>query len=382
MSTVVVGCDANGVHDSQVQSTIAKALEKQGHKVEKLPVKSTAFADYDWGNIGNPKGKIGVYIIAAGTNSITDAYDNKNGFKYCYFVIRGDLSVPPHNRKGFETAKIGGDADCRGNCAKAVGKTFPEMNEMFKDHCHMVFGTTADEMATELVKAMGGEVSDSKSDSKSSSGSSIKEALKQALKKWDGEAEVKLRGDTVYINRIPDPSTAKLVISEYDNIIYDSVTVTDINPGVVNTLIMNYKGYELKLTDDDLIARFGEIKKTIKPSSDIKKLSDAQSYFRREWNKIRRDDGRQVELKVPGDSKWYVGRWAQVHLPSFNINDYMYITKVSHDEDGTNNWTTNLTLVDYPPSLSTDDSEDSSSKKKSSSKSDSDSSSSESGDSS
>jgi hypothetical protein len=29
----------------------------------------------------------------------------------------------------------------------------------------------------------------------------------------------------------------------------------------------------------------------------------------------------------------------------------MYITKTSHEEDGTGNWLTGLTLVDYPPSF-------------------------------
>ena len=38
-----------------------------------------------------------------------------------------------------------------------------------------------------------------------------------------------------------------------------------------------------------------------------------------------------------------------VYLPSFNLNGYMYLTKVSHDDDG--KWKTNLTLEDYPPDL-------------------------------
>ena len=40
-------------------------------------------------------------------------------------------------------------------------------------------------------------------------------------------------------------------------------------------------------------------------------------------------------------------------MPSFFIDDYMYIIRTSHDEDGTNNWLTSLTLVDYPPSFGT-----------------------------
>ena len=35
------------------------------------------------------------------------------------------------------------------------------------------------------------------------------------------------------------------------------------------------------------------------------------------------------------------------------IDDYMYISRASADEDGSSNWLTGLTLVDYPPSFGT-----------------------------
>ena len=65
MATVVVGCDSNNSNDSKVQNTIVKALEKQNHTVEKLTIGPGYYANYDWHKNGkNPKGKIGVYIIA------------------------------------------------------------------------------------------------------------------------------------------------------------------------------------------------------------------------------------------------------------------------------------------------------------------------------
>lgn len=360
LSYVVVGCDVNQGNDSTVQNTVAKALEKQGHTVEKLAIKPGPFGVYDWGEQGkNPRGKIGVYIIADGIYSIADRYNNPGGFKYVYFIIRGDLEDRPRmkTRKDFETRPIGADPDCKGICEKLRGKTFVEMNKIVKKKCTILFGRNAQEMADELIKAMGGETSDSSSKKKndSSTGSTIKEALKKAVKKWDGEVEIRLVGDTVHVNRIPDPNSTSLVLNENDNIIYDSITVTDVAPDTVNTLTLTYKGYELKLTDQSLINRFGEISKTIKAPSTIKSLKDAKNYLNREWNKIRRADGRQVELKVQGDPKWTTGKWVHVFLPSFFINDYMYITKTSSDEDGTGNWAINLCLVDYPPSFSTEE---------------------------
>ena len=290
MATVVVGCDINNSRDHEVQNTVCKALEKAGHKVEKLSIEPNAFATYDWGERGrNPRGKIGVYIIADGIYSIADRYNNSGGFKYAYFIIRGDLGRPRmKTRKDFETRPIGSDPDCTGICAKIQGKSFPEINKIVKKKCWIVFGRNGDEMASELIKAMGGDTSTSSSSSsksKESTGSTIKEALKKAVSKWDGEVEINLRGDTVYVNKIKDPSSTKLVINEYDNIIYDSISATDVIPTTVNTLILNYKSYELKLTDDVLVKRFGAVKQVIKSPNTVKSLDDAKTYLNREWNK-------------------------------------------------------------------------------------------------
>ena len=80
----------------------------------------------------------------------------------------------------------------------------------------------------------------------------------------------------------------------------------------------------------------------------IDNYDDALKFALNEWHKIRRDDGRQVECKVVGDISWYQGEWSKVLLPSFDINEYMYITRVSHSNGG-GEWEANITLVDYPP---------------------------------
>lgn len=353
MSTVILGCDKNGSGDSKWQNTIAKALEKQGHSVHKLDIVSYAFADYSYNS--KAKGKIGVYIMADSLVSVADLAFGSTHFKYGYFVIRGDLGRSKmDSRSDFEKNPIGRDSDCTSVCDKIAGKTYPQMNEICKKKCHIVFGTTPQEGADELIKAMGGKTSSkSNSSNSSSTGSSIKESLKKAVSGWDGDVEVRVVEDTVYVNKIKDPTKTKLVINEFENVQYDSVTVTDINPQTTNKLTMNYKGYELTLQDDLLIKRFGENAETIEVDKFVKNYNDAVAFLQRAWNKIRRDDGRQVELKVNGDSKWKTGVWARVYLPSFYIDDYMYITRMSADEDGTSNWSTGLTLVDYPPSFGT-----------------------------
>ncbi|WP_458454191.1 hypothetical protein [Methanobrevibacter sp.] len=350
MTTVVLGCDRNNGNDSKVQNTVAKALEKQGYNVEKLSIAPGPFADYDYGNGGkNPKGKIGVYIIADGIFSIADHYNNSGGFKYCYFVIRGDLGRSRmDSRRDFEKNPIGSDADCTGICAQLSGKTFPQMNEICKKKCHIVFGTTAEEMASELIQAMGGKVNSSSS-SKSDSASSCKEALTDVLYNWDGEVECYIRDDTVHIRKIPSPLTATLRLIEGQNIDFGSINVTDYNPSAVNYLSCTFKDYTLSIKDDYLIKRFGKISSTVKIDKSIKKLDDAKKFLQREWNKLKRDNGHSLECKTYGHSKWRIGEWCRVYLPSFNIDDYMYITKVSQDDSGDSEWSCNLTLVDYPP---------------------------------
>lgn len=350
MDTVAVGCDINQGNDHEVQDTVCQALEKANYTVEKLDIHPNAFASYDWGENGkNPSGKIGVYIIADGIYSIADRYSNSGGFKYVYFIIRGDLGRPRmQSRSDFENNPIGADPDCKGVCEKLRGKTFPEMNEICKSKCHIVFGTNAQEMASELIKAMGGDTGTSSSSSKSSV-SPIRTVIKELLYEWNGDVECYLRDDTIHIRRIPNPTTAKLKLVEDVNVLYEGINVTDIDPKCVNRLIVKWGKYKFEIKDKHRIDRFGEIKKSIKAPNKTEKSAIAFAY--REWNKLLKDSGRRLECKVDGDPKWRIGEWVRVYIPSFYLDGYMYITKVNHNDDG--DWTCSLTLEDYPPDLGT-----------------------------
>ena len=358
MSTVILGCDINNGNDSNFQNTVASALEKQGHTVEKLTIGPNYFASYSYSS--QAKGKIGIFLIAAGLTALCDLYDGNTNFKYAYFGIRGDIGNGIASMNDFKSKGIHKDhhGDCISkSCNTFNGKTFPEINEITKTKCQAVYGGTPDEMAENLIKAMGGKTDSSSTNT--SAGSTIKESLKKVVSGWDRDVEIRVELDTVYVNKIKDPTKTKLVINEFDNVQFDSVTVTDINPQTTNKLTCNYKGYELTLQDDLLIKRFGVKAETVEVDKFVKTYDDAVSFLQRAWNKIRRDDGRQVELKVKGDSKWKTGLWARVYLPSFYIDDYMYITRMSADEDGSTPWVTGLTLVDYPPSFGTFEEEES-----------------------
>ena len=346
MSTIVLGCDDNDVNDAEYQSTVASILEKAGHTVEKCAIEPNAFASYSDGSNGkNPNGKIGIYLIAAGTYSIADATYGTSRFKYNYFGIRPECS-PNWECSDFDTRPIGADADCPGwLCSKIAGNSFKRINEIVKEKSMVVTGKDATEMGNNLVKAMGGEIS---SDSKSDSASSIKQAIQEVLFPWNGEVECYVRDDTVHINRIPDPTKAKLSLVEGKNVYLDGISITDINPNTPNKLIVKWKKNSFIIKDEERIKRFGEVTKTITSSN--KNESSAIAFAYREWNKLLKESERRLELKIKGGPEWRVAKWVRTYIPSFGINGYMYITKCSHD-DNSSDWDVNLTLEDYPPDL-------------------------------
>ena len=90
-------------------------------------------------------------------------------------------------------------------------------------------------------------------------------------------------------------------------------------------------------------------------TSDIPITDEAEAYLfgLKQVGKARRKSGHQIECKVIGSKYWEVGEWAKVYLPTFNENCIMFISKVSHESGADNEWITSLTLVDYPPSLGT-----------------------------
>ena len=80
--------------------------------------------------------------------------------------------------------------------------------------------------------------------------------------------------------------------------------------------------------------------------------AEAMDFAKTEWNKIRRTSGHQLECQVFGSHYWKTGEWCKVYLPSLNEYTDMYITKVDNSNDSGSEWLTNLTLMDYAPSIS------------------------------
>ena len=265
MSEVVLGCDDNDGKNAEWQNTVASALEKNGHTVEKLPIHPTPFGQYSYGEAGyNPKGKIGVYIMADSLVSVADLAYGGTSFKYAYFIIRMDLGKPKMSQpEHFNTSPIGMDGDCTGVCEKLVGKTYSQMNELTKDKCQCTWGRTPQEGADNLIKLMGGQTTGDENQGSGTSGN-VKECLQKLLKHWDGDVECIFRGKNVYIQKVRDPEKYySCALFEGVNVFSEGVSVTDINPNTPNHLIVEWTEGTIEFKDEKLIARFGEKRKTM-----------------------------------------------------------------------------------------------------------------------
>lgn len=354
MTTYHIGTDniVGKTTDYNVVSKMIKVLEKEGHTCKHLGVGPNVVQAN--GLSSSSKGAVGIYVVGGSDiGTYVDFRDQleRGGYhyKYVWFAFASwtattDKWITENGLKNTPLVRAHDDNfSSQSSIAPYLGKSADNFFQKNKSIMNYVYGQTPEELAKKIL-AGGGDASSSDS---SSSGSTIKDAIKDVMYGWDAEAELFVRDDTVYIRKIQSPSKSSLRLIEGENIELNSVSINDINPASVNYLTCEFQDKILTISDDESIKRFGKIESSVTVEDSITKLEDAKEFIEREWGKIRRENGRSLECKVQGEVKWKQGLWCYVYLPSFNIDDYMYITKVSHDDDGL--WNTNLTLVDYPP---------------------------------
>ena len=379
--TVVLGCDSNGVNDQAFMNAVQSKLESAGYTVEPLGIAPGPFADYSYSS--SAQGKYGVYLMADSIVSIADysgatggANSSGNSFKMGVFGIRTDV-ITKLQGDGWNKYPIRPDGDCTSVCNKIANKTYPEIAEICKQDTRIVHGSRGEEMGDAVVEALGGKVEENEG----GSASTIKDAIKEVMSAWDGEVEAFVRDMKMYIHKIKLPEQdCNLILSEGLNIESNSISVKDYCPNNTNKLVVHWNGGDdIIIQDNKRIERFGEKVKEVDAikrvltngenkesssnSTDEKEEStdkgyeevpaetyeEALEYARLEWNRCKREDCHEIELSTTGGSEWQHGRWVRVYIPSFEIDGYYYISRLS--ENMSNEWKTSVTLVDYPPSF-------------------------------
>ena len=262
---VVLGCDRNGNDDSNYQSTVAGIIEQAGYTVEKLAIEPNAFASYSYDS-SKAKGKIGIYLIAAGTFSIGDATYGNTSFDYNYFGIRPECS-PNWEVEDFNTKPIGSDADTRGGVTdKIAGKTFKEINDIVKERSMVVTGKDATEMGNNLVAAMGGQAQGGQSATGGGAVSIPDKTFYGLIKQIMGavDAVFIIANNMAYLLSFKDVYEYRnqfdefIPIIETKDVLRDSLVKNWSTDGYYNAVEVAYADGIIKYQNDVLVKQYGE----------------------------------------------------------------------------------------------------------------------------
>ena len=262
---VVLGCDRNGNDDSNYQSTVAGIIEQAGYTVEKLAIEPNAFASYSYDS-SKAKGKIGIYLIAAGTYSIGDATYGNTSFDYNYFGIRPECS-PNWEVEDFDTKPIGSDADTRGGVTdKIAGKTFKEINDIVKERSMVVTGKDATEMGNNLVAAMGGQAQGGQSATGGGAVSIPDKTFYGLIKQITGavDAVFIIANNMAYLLSFKDVYEYRnqfdefIPIIETKDVLRDSLVKNWSTDGYYNAVEVSYADGIIKYQNDVLVKQYGE----------------------------------------------------------------------------------------------------------------------------
>ena len=399
MANYVVSSDnIDGKEQSYIKTVISK-LEAKGHTCENAGVGPNTIQAY--GLSSKAAGKIGVFIVGGvDAGMFVDFVETKYQYKYMWVVFASNTATTDKwlTCKGLSSTPLvrAHDDNYSGSNIASVGKTTKQYFNEHKDRINYVcgkLGCTFESIADKLANGENEEEGES-------SASTIKDAICEVCSFWDGEVEVKVDSNKVKIRKIPEAAEDHLPSSiiEGVNVELNSISVQDYHPDTINFLTVHWQGGEdIVYRDEALIERFGEkpqefdaVKRVVKADDEsddttttstvsdtdsdtgdttvdaeettstvsttsyeevpVETYEEALSFANTEWAKIRRNNGHEVELKVIGNIE-YKPAWVYVRLYSYPTDMYMYIKSVSDDISENGEFSTNITLVDYPPSL-------------------------------
>ena len=386
MTEYVVSSDnIDGKEQSRIDA-LCSALEKKGHTCTKRGVGPNTIQSYGLGS--QSSGKIGVFIVGGSDAGMYADFvaGLKNGYyhyKEMWAVFASETATSDKwiTCNGLANTPLvrAWDDNYSGSNIESVGQTAKAYFEANKQYIHYAcgkLGCTFDDVIQNFLEGGGMDSDDGDGDS---SASTIKEAIKEVMSAWDGEVECYVRDMQMYIHKIKLPEQdCDLLLSEGLNIESKSISVKDYCPNNTNKLVVHWdNGDDIIIQDNNRIERFGEkvkevdaIKRVLSNESEkqdgdsdeksIEKgyeevpaetYEEALEYARLEWNRCKREDCHEIELSTKGGSEWQQGKWVRTYIPSFNIDDYYYISRVSENIDSSSDWKASLTLVDYPPSF-------------------------------
>lgn len=387
MTSYIIASDKINGKERTYISKISSKLKKAGHTV-----KSNGVGPNTIQNASGQKGKTGIFLVGGSDAGMYVDFVTglkKGYYKYDKLIVAFASWIGNDwiTEKGLKNKKLKKAHDDNYSTPamlkKVVGKTVEQYFSENSKYIEYVYGNNAEELAESILNGS----TNTKSEKTTSSSSSFRQMLQELADPLDGDIEIRVVLDTVYINKIPTPESDLVIIEGY-NLISGSLTISDYNPETVNNLVVLYGKKKLTISDEYLIHRFGKKTKTIeavktittysenkgktesdngsnsksKSKTETKKITtykEALEFGKREFNKLRRNDGHVIECKVFGGQEWQVGKWCRVFIPRFNEFIDMYISRTSHTKSSSDELICSLTLQDYAPKVSVEKQESS-----------------------
>lgn len=275
MGRYLVGSDRSGGNDQGCIDTVCKVLQDGGKEAVNCGVTPNTESSF------RSKGKkddIGVFIVnGMCLGTILSCNDMvKSGI--CNQVIFGipkpimnstfkeKESLTDENKK---LKLVNDGTNWPSSYRKYEGKYTVDGLFNALDGVSYAYGETCEQVGQNILSGASGtdgtggtgdSESSSEDDKKEPTPMSYMDMIKDLIKVWDGDVEVKIRQNRMYINKVHEPQP-ELWIVDGNNVTSGSAKVTDYNSDTVNTLNVTYNNgaKTITITDEYLVNRFGTV---------------------------------------------------------------------------------------------------------------------------
>lgn len=270
MSNYIVGSDRSGNNDHDCNEKICEILRQNGNTAENIGVTPNLE-----GSLKRGKGNIGVFMVNGICIGTFDSVCNMVKAGGCDFVwFACPQSINPSNDwlscESLKTRKIPIAHDDNftpePRRSELNGKyTIAEYCAENSQYVGYACGKDCEEVANAILNGGSGDgASTSGSDDGGNEPTPMTylDMIKDLISVWDGDVEVKVRQDKMYINKIPKPKP-RLWAVESNNIVSGQAKISDYNSDTINTLHVPYNDKTITITDEYLIDRFGVVEATV-----------------------------------------------------------------------------------------------------------------------
>lgn len=203
--------------------------------------------------------------------------------------------------------------------------------------------------------------SDSDSDSSDSNDKSFWDMILELIMPTIFDFQVFVWMDTLYVQQVPSPDSAKLWVDEGVNLIEDSVTITDPDINNTNQVTVQYGDsahpQTVTVKYQDYIDKAGKV-----IEDKYQKLNyteeQAHQYATKMLHEKLQKNGFSMDGTAIGGPQWFICRWLKTTCPLYNLDDTYYITRIDSKMDADTPWQVDFTIAEYFPDLSTDKKDD------------------------